>query len=101
MSELVRIGGRLFNLSYVTSIEPGLENGSSVVDVHIVKGRTVRLRGDDARAAVNLVESYSPFPPELPPDDGESRDDEEPDREIADEAYPDGVGAEAGWNPTR
>jgi hypothetical protein len=96
MSELVRIGARLFNLNHVTTIEPGVEDKQSVVDIHIVQGRMVRLRGDDARAALNLVDSYSPFPSELPGEEPPPCEDRS-DREVVDEDYRERADDARGW----
>jgi hypothetical protein len=57
---LIRIGSRLFNLVHVTSIEP--EDGGDGMDVHIVHGRVVRLRGEDAIEARTLVDSFPGVP---------------------------------------
>ena len=74
LDSIVRIGDRLFNLEYVTSIEPSEDEGPSVIDVHIVPGRRVRLRGDDAKAAKFFVSGFDPLPVDRAAQDEAARD---------------------------
>lgn len=69
MDSLIRIGGRLFNLTHVITMDPGEDKGEPIVDVHVVPGRVVRLKGRQARAATVFIESFPDLVVEVFPED--------------------------------